>query len=144
MNNAIKYSRDEKYIKLAVRRDGARILVSVTDRGIGMAKADQKKIFEKFYRAENSLVHETKGSGLGLSLVQHIMEAHGGTVEVESRPGKGSTFTLVLPGHGGGRTSRGAPARKAASMSQDPHRRGRAGHGARASRTTSSSRATRC
>jgi len=62
-----------------------------------VAKGEQKKIFEKFYRAENSLVHETKGSGLGLALVQHIMEAHGGSVEVESAPGKGSTFTLVLP-----------------------------------------------
>jgi signal transduction histidine kinase len=97
VNNAIKYSRDERYIRLQVRRDGERILISVTDRGIGVAKADQKKIFEKFYRAENSLVHETKGSGLGLALVHHIMEAHGGTVEVESAPGKGSTFTLALP-----------------------------------------------
>jgi signal transduction histidine kinase len=97
VNNAIKYSREERYIRLRVRREGDRILISVTDRGIGVAKADQKKIFEKFYRAENSLLHETKGSGLGLALVQHIMEAHGGTVEVESTPGKGSTFTLVLP-----------------------------------------------
>jgi signal transduction histidine kinase len=69
----------------------------VTDRGIGVAKAEQKKIFEKFYRAEDSLVHATKGSGLGLPLVQHIMEAHGGSVEVESAPRKGSTFTLRLP-----------------------------------------------
>jgi signal transduction histidine kinase len=69
----------------------------VTDRGIGVAKAEQKKIFEKFYRAEDSLVHETKGSGLGLPLVRHIMEAHAGSIEVESSPGKGSTFTLVLP-----------------------------------------------
>ncbi len=97
VNNAIKYSRDEKYLRLDVRRDGERLLLSVTDRGIGVAKGEQKKIFEKFYRAENSLVHETKGSGLGLALVQHIMEAHGGSVEVESAPGKGSTFTLVLP-----------------------------------------------
>ena len=49
------------------------------------------------FRAENSLVHETKGSGLGLSLVHHIVEAHGGSVEVESAPGRGSTFTLILP-----------------------------------------------
>jgi signal transduction histidine kinase len=62
-----------------------------------VAKGEQKKIFEKFYRAENSLVHETKGSGLGLALVQHIMQAHGGSVEVDSAPSKGSTFTLVLP-----------------------------------------------
>jgi signal transduction histidine kinase len=97
LNNAIKYSTDEKYIRLELRREADRVLLSVTDRGIGIAKADQKKIFEKFYRAENSLVHESKGSGLGLALVRHIMEAHGGTVELESTPGKGSTFTLVLP-----------------------------------------------
>src|SRR6185436_2396122 len=74
-----------------------RLLVSVSDRGIGVARSEHKKIFEKFYRAEDSLVHETKGSGLGLPLVRHIMEAHGGWIEVESNPGRGSTFTLVLP-----------------------------------------------
>jgi signal transduction histidine kinase len=97
VNNAIKYSPDEKYLRLDVRREGDKVLLSVTDRGIGVAKGEQKKIFEKFYRAEDSLVHETKGSGLGLALVQHIMQAHGGSVEVESAPAKGSTFTLVLP-----------------------------------------------
>jgi len=97
VNNSIKYTRDEKYIGLEVRPDAGRVLISVTDRGIGVAKGEQRKIFEKFYRAEDSLVHETKGSGLGLPLVRHIMEAHGGSVEVESSPGKGSTFTLVLP-----------------------------------------------
>ena len=98
VNNALKYTRDEKYLRLTVSRRGPDALaVAVSDRGIGVAKGEQKKIFEKFYRAEDSLVHETKGSGLGLSLVKHIMEAHGGTVEVESTPGKGSTFTLVLP-----------------------------------------------
>jgi signal transduction histidine kinase len=97
VNNAIKYSRDEKYLRLDVRREGEDVLLSVTDRGIGVAKGEQKKIFEKFYRAENSLVHETKGSGLGLALVQHIMQAHGGSVEVDSAPSKGSTFMLVLP-----------------------------------------------
>jgi signal transduction histidine kinase len=97
VNNAIKYSRDVKSLALAVRRRGDRVVVAVTDRGIGVPKSEHKKIFEKFYRGEASLVHETKGSGLGLSLVEHIMEAHGGSVEVESAPGKGSTFTLVLP-----------------------------------------------
>ena len=98
VNNALKYTRDEKYLRLAVTRRGeGAVAIAVTDRGIGVAKGEQKKIFEKFYRAEDSLVHETKGSGLGLSLVKHIMEAHGGAVEVESTPGRGSTFTLVLP-----------------------------------------------
>ena len=97
VNNAIKYSRDDKQILVQVRRDGDSVRLSVQDHGIGVAKPEHKKIFEKFYRAEDSLVHETKGSGLGLSLVKHIMDAHGGRVEVESAPGRGSLFTLVLP-----------------------------------------------
>jgi signal transduction histidine kinase len=97
VNNAIKYSPGEKRIEIRVRRERGDVRVSVTDHGIGIPRPEQKKIFEKFYRAENSLVHTTKGSGLGLALVQHIMEAHGGRVEVASVPGEGSTFTLVLP-----------------------------------------------
>ncbi len=97
VNNAIKYSSDRKFIRLETRRAGGHLRLSVSDHGIGIAAGDQRKIFEKFYRAENSLVHETKGSGLGLALVRHIAEAHGGSVELESAPGKGSTFTLVLP-----------------------------------------------
>jgi signal transduction histidine kinase len=97
VHNAMKYSADKKYVGLTVRRDAERVLVSVKDRGIGIPRAEQKKIFEKFYRVENSLVHTTKGSGLGLALVQHIMDAHGGSVELVSAPGEGSTFTLVFP-----------------------------------------------
>ena len=97
INNALKYSRDEKRIRIEARRAGDGLLVAVADRGIGIAKSEHHKIFEKFYRAEDSLVHETKGSGLGLSLVKHIVEAHGGRVEVDSAPGRGSTFSLWLP-----------------------------------------------
>jgi signal transduction histidine kinase len=97
LNNSLKYSREDKRISVTLRRDDGRLRLSVRDHGIGVAKGEQQKIFEKFYRAEDSLVHETKGSGLGLSLVRHIMEAHGGSVELESAPGSGSTFTLVLP-----------------------------------------------
>ncbi|HET7292043.1 MAG TPA: HAMP domain-containing sensor histidine kinase [Vicinamibacteria bacterium] len=97
LNNAIKYSRDDKRIRIAVRVEKERVSICVADRGIGIEMSEQKKIFEKFYRAEDSLVHDTKGSGLGLSLVRHIMEAHGGSVQVESAPGSGSTFTLSLP-----------------------------------------------
>jgi signal transduction histidine kinase len=97
VNNAIKYSRDTRSIRIEVRQDAARVLVSVQDKGIGIPRGEQKKIFEKFYRGEDSLVHETKGSGLGLALVHHIMEAHGGQVEVDSAEARGSTFTLVLP-----------------------------------------------
>lgn len=97
VHNAVKYSREEKRIRVSARQDGDRVLISVSDRGIGIAKNEQRKIFDKFYRAEDSLVHETKGSGLGLALVRHIVEAHGGEVLLESNPGRGSTFTLVLP-----------------------------------------------
>jgi signal transduction histidine kinase len=69
----------------------------VIDRGIGITRREQAKIFEKFYRTGDALVHNTKGSGLGLSLVRHITQAHGGKVEVESTPGKGSKFTMSLP-----------------------------------------------
>jgi signal transduction histidine kinase len=97
LNNAIKYSRDDKRIRVETRREGDSVRLTVVDHGIGVAKPEQKKIFEKFYRAEDSLVHETKGSGLGLSLVKHIMDAHGGRVEVDSTPGRGSAFSLLLP-----------------------------------------------
>jgi signal transduction histidine kinase len=100
LNNAVKYSPNEKAIAVSVRREGERVLVSVRDRGIGIPKSEQKRIFEKFYRVEASAVHTTKGSGLGLALVQHIAEAHGGHVEVTSAPGEGSTFTLSLPVRG--------------------------------------------
>ena len=69
----------------------------MVDRGIGIARREQSKIFEKFYRMGDPLVHNTRGSGLGLSLVRHVTHAHGGKVEVESTPGKGSKFTLSLP-----------------------------------------------
>jgi signal transduction histidine kinase len=97
VTNAIKYSKDEKWIAIAARRDGDKVVISVSDHGIGIPRGEQAKIFEKFFRGEDSLVHDTKGSGLGLSLVRHIMEAHGGGVEVESAPGKGSRFSLLLP-----------------------------------------------
>ena len=67
------------------------------DKGIGIPPAEQEKIFEKFYRCGDPLVHNIKGSGLGLSLVRHIARAHGGDVLVESAPDKGSKFTIELP-----------------------------------------------
>jgi signal transduction histidine kinase len=112
LNNAIKYSPDDKSIGVSVRSEAGRVLVSVADRGIGIEKAEQKRIFEKFYRAESSLVHTTKGSGLGLALVQHIAEAHGGRVEVASAPGQGSTFTLSLPVAGEAGAGEPYPARR--------------------------------
>ena len=97
VNNAVKYSAGDKHIEVRLRREAERVTVAVADHGIGIHKSEQAKVFEKFYRSGDSLVHETHGSGLGLALVRHIMEAHGGSVELQSMSGQGSTFTLVLP-----------------------------------------------
>jgi nitrogen-specific signal transduction histidine kinase len=97
VNNALKYSKDEKYLGVKLYRENGAVKLEVADKGIGINRRDQGKIFEKFYRAGDPLVHNTKGSGLGLSLVRHITEAHGGDISVESAPGAGSKFTLSLP-----------------------------------------------
>ena len=97
VNNALKYSSDEKFLGVKLYRDNGVVKLEVADHGIGIARRDQSKIFEKFYRAGDPLVHNTKGSGLGLSLVRHITQAHGGEIAVESTPGRGSKFILSLP-----------------------------------------------
>jgi signal transduction histidine kinase len=97
VNNALKYSKDRKYIGVSLYRSNTRVNLEVRDRGIGIPKDEQEKIFEKFYRCGDALVHNIKGSGLGLSLVRHIARAHGGDVLVESAPEKGSKFTIALP-----------------------------------------------
>jgi signal transduction histidine kinase len=97
VNNALKYSKDHKYIGVSLYRSNGSVKLEVQDRGIGIAAAEQDKIFEKFYRCGDALVHNTKGSGLGLSLVRHIAQAHGGQVSVESVPDQGSKFTIALP-----------------------------------------------
>jgi signal transduction histidine kinase len=97
VNNAIKYSDEQKFLMVKLYKEDGVVKLEVVDRGIGIARRDQTKIFEKFYRTGDPLVHNTKGSGLGLPLVRHITQAHGGDVEVESTPGKGSKFTLSLP-----------------------------------------------
>ncbi|MCB2204065.1 HAMP domain-containing histidine kinase [bacterium] len=97
LDNAMKYSEDVKEVQVRTGRDGGYIFIEVLDSGIGIAPEHRSRVFEKFYRVSEGLVHTAKGSGLGLSLVQHIMQAHGGSVQVESTPGKGSTFRLRFP-----------------------------------------------
>jgi two-component system phosphate regulon sensor histidine kinase PhoR len=97
VDNAMKYSREKKVISIATGKDGKFSFVEVNDQGIGIAKKHQEEIFEQFYRAPTGDVHDTKGSGLGLTLVKKTMDAHRGKVKVESMPGKGSTFRLYFP-----------------------------------------------
>lgn len=97
VNNALKYSKDQKFIGVSLYRANGSVKLEVRDRGIGIPPNEQDRIFEKFYRCGDPLVHNVKGSGLGLSLVRHIARAHGGDVSVESEPQKGSKFTIALP-----------------------------------------------
>ncbi len=96
MDNAVKYSQPHT-IRVTVAVTDAHFYISVTDAGIGIPKDKIRRIFKPFYRIDSHLAQRVAGSGLGLSLVQYIMEAHQGHVEVQSQPGKGSTFTLVFP-----------------------------------------------
>jgi signal transduction histidine kinase len=97
VDNAIKYSRDVKQLSIKMETRGSDLAIEVADHGIGIPRAEQAKIFDKFYRVGNGLVHDVKGSGLGLSLVKHIIEAHHGTISVDSEVGKGTRFTILLP-----------------------------------------------
>jgi two-component system phosphate regulon sensor histidine kinase PhoR len=97
LDNAVKYSGDRKYLRIATGSEAEHIVVDVEDHGVGIAPQHRERIFETFYRVGEGDVHTTKGSGLGLALVRHIMDAHHGTVTVKSIPGTGSTFRLSFP-----------------------------------------------
>lgn len=102
LHNAMKYSGDNRWIGLSVKLDNppdcpAEIRIKVSDRGIGIAPSELAHIFEPFYRGKEVVASQIHGNGLGLSLVKHIVEAHGGKVSVESKAGQGSEFTLQLP-----------------------------------------------
>ncbi len=97
LSNAVKYSDKDPVIEIDGYVNDKRIVIRVTDNGIGIHKSDQKHIFDKFYRASTGNIHKYKGLGLGLYYVKKIAEAHGGDVTLSSRPDKGSTFTVTIP-----------------------------------------------
>lgn len=97
VDNAIKYSEPQSRIQLKARRVENRIAISVRDSGCGIARIHQDRIFERFYVVDKSRSRKLGGTGLGLAIVKHIAEVHGGHVTVESTPGAGSTFTILLP-----------------------------------------------
>lgn len=98
VSNAINYSPNGKQVSISqkVVRENV-VLVRVTDRGIGIAPEDQKRVFERFYRVDKARSRSTGGTGLGLAIVKHVVANHGGNIKLWSRPGTGSTFTIELP-----------------------------------------------
>jgi two-component system, OmpR family, phosphate regulon sensor histidine kinase PhoR len=97
LENAVKYSRENGNIRLQAERSGSEIVISVGDDGMGISKDDLPRIFERFYRADKARSRELGGTGLGLAIVKHIAQLHGGRVEAESEPGRGTTVRVFLP-----------------------------------------------
>jgi signal transduction histidine kinase len=110
MSNAVKYSGEERYLAVEVTNDTQRgcrgVLISVHDHGIGIRPEDRAHLFDGFFRAADSRVRERGGTGLGLALVKHIVDAHHGSLHVESRLVKGTTFRVFLPASENVETSR--------------------------------------
>jgi two-component system phosphate regulon sensor histidine kinase PhoR len=97
LSNAVKYGAEGGSIEVLAREGRAGVEVSVTDHGIGIGPDDQDRVFEHFYRVASADVRKRRGTGIGLTIVRYIVEAHGGTITVESQLGRGSTFTVALP-----------------------------------------------
>jgi signal transduction histidine kinase len=97
LDNAVKYSPDCKTVEIQASYTGDRVAIHVRDHGLGIARNEQQRIFEKFFRASSAKATGVRGTGLGLAMVRHIVSAHGGRLHVESQSGAGSTFTIFLP-----------------------------------------------
>jgi signal transduction histidine kinase len=97
LTNAVKYSPQQTEVSVTGVREGGHVRIAVRDQGIGMDQKEVKQIFRKFYRTKKAEESGEAGTGIGLSIVQQIVEQHGGEIEVTSQPGAGSVFTLVIP-----------------------------------------------
>jgi two-component system, OmpR family, phosphate regulon sensor histidine kinase PhoR len=97
LHNAVKFTGPDKQIGLRARRTDRGVAIEVEDNGIGVREKDRKRIFERFYRADDLLSRRTEGTGLGLAIAKRLVEAHGGRIDVESRPGGGSVFRVQIP-----------------------------------------------
>lgn len=97
LDNAVRYTQPGGRIRVKAVVEGSKMVLSVADTGIGIPKAEQSRIFERFYRADVARSRDSGGTGLGLSIVKHLVESHGGRISVESEVGKGSTFYVYLP-----------------------------------------------
>jgi two-component system phosphate regulon sensor histidine kinase PhoR len=96
VDNAIKYSKNSVYVSITLSKQGDAYILEVSDKGIGIKKEHLNKIFDKLYRIPTGNVHDVKGFGLGLSYVRAVAELHGWSVEVKSKFGEGSTFTVTI------------------------------------------------
>jgi signal transduction histidine kinase len=98
LSNAAKYMGDAetRYVRVTLTAEANQAVISIADTGIGMSEADRTHVFERFWRADDERVRAVAGSGLGLTLVKHVVEAHHGDITVESEPGRGSTFAVTL------------------------------------------------
>jgi len=97
IDNAIKYSPENTTVFLATRETGDRVTVTIRDEGPGIPESEIPNLFSRFYRIKNDQNYRVKGTGLGLYLSKYFIEAHQGTIEVQSKNGAGTTFTLTLP-----------------------------------------------
>jgi signal transduction histidine kinase len=97
LTNAMKYSGNSRLVGLSLARQNGHAHIRVDDHGVGIAPEEQQRIFDRFYRVPSTENSHIPGSGLGLTIVDHIARAHGGAVTLESRPGEGSSFTISLP-----------------------------------------------
>ncbi|MEO5572305.1 MAG: HAMP domain-containing sensor histidine kinase [Bacteroidia bacterium] len=97
IDNAIKYSKEKPELSVQTSNNGQNLIVLVSDKGIGIEKEYQKKVFDKFFRVPTGNVHDVKGFGLGLVYIKKIVELHGGTIVLNSEKGEGTTFTIALP-----------------------------------------------
>jgi signal transduction histidine kinase len=99
LDNAHKYTADDKHVIVRAYADGDTVRLEVQDNGVGLSRRAAKRVFDPFFQVDQRLSRHTGGCGLGLSIVRFIVKAHGGSVDVTSRPGHGSTFAATLPAH---------------------------------------------
>jgi signal transduction histidine kinase len=97
LDNAIKYSNGRPDITISTANVPEKVCIAICDKGIGISKADQKRIFDQFYRVSTGNVHNVKGFGLGLAYVKNVVESHRGSIQVESELGQGTCFTIKIP-----------------------------------------------
>jgi signal transduction histidine kinase len=97
MDNAVKFSGEKSEIHIKLTSNEEQITLEVMDEGIGIDREDMEQIFDKFYQGRNATQHAVQGTGLGLTLVKHVVEAHDGSISVESDVGKGSNFKIIIP-----------------------------------------------